>query len=163
MHCMIKETFFFIIHTYTHAHLLQLFSFSSCYHLMQSNLIWCNPIPMQSNSLLKIHLHILYTQSLLILICSFIYKCILFHLNFNQFTENNCVNLLFSFMYLYSHASNSDIMIKIKTWLNSCLLPITTNNILKFLWKSRALISGIKFTLHMVSNSDFHWVLPLSK
>lgn len=26
MHCMIKETFFFIIHTYTHAHFLELFS-----------------------------------------------------------------------------------------------------------------------------------------
>lgn len=62
----------------------------------------------------------------LILICSFIYKCILFHLNFNQFTENNCVNLLFSFMYLHSHASNIDIMIKRKPWLNSCLLPYNT-------------------------------------
>lgn len=127
MHCMIKKTFFFIIHTYTHAHFLELFSLILLpFDAVELNL-------MQSNSLLKIHLHILYTQSLLILICSFIYKCILFHLNFNQFTENNCVNLLFSFMYLYSHASNSDIMIKIKTWLNSCLLPITTNNILKFL------------------------------
>lgn len=125
MHCMIKETFFFIIHTCSPLTII-LFLILLPFDAVEFNL-------MQSNSLLKIHLHILYTQSLLILICSFIYKCILFHLNFNQFTENNCVNLLFSFMYLYSHASNSDIMIKIKTWLNSCLLPITTNNILKFL------------------------------
>lgn len=128
MHCMIKETFFFHNpYLYTCSPLtIILFLILLPFDAVELNL-------MQSNSLLKIHLHILYTQSLLILICSFIYKCILFHLNFNQFTENNCVNLLFSFMYLYSHASNSDIMIKIKTWLNSCLLPITTNNILKFL------------------------------
>lgn len=128
MHCMIKETFFFHNpYLYTCSPLtIILFLILLPFDVVELNL-------MQSNSLLKIHLHILYTQSLLILICSFIYKCILFHLNFNQFTENNCVNLLFSFMYLYSHASNSDIMIKIKTWLNSCLLPITTNNILKFL------------------------------
>lgn len=128
MHCMIKETFFFHNpYLYTCSPLtIILFLILLPFDAVEFNL-------MQSNSLLKIHLHILYTQSLLILICSFIYKCILFHLNFNQFTENNCVNLLFSFMYLYSHASNSDIMIKIKTWLNNCLLPITTNNILKFL------------------------------
>lgn len=128
MHCMIKETFFFHNpYLYTCSPLtIILFLILLPFDAVEFNL-------MQSNSLLKIHLHILYTQSLLILICSFIYKCILFHLNYNQFTENNCVNLLFSFMYLYSHASNSDIMIKIKTWLNSCLLPITTNNILKFL------------------------------
>lgn len=128
MHCMIKKTFFFHNpYLYTCSPLtIILFLILLPFDVVELNL-------MQSNSLLKIHLHILYTQSLLILICSFIYKCILFHLNFNQFTENNCVNLLFSFMYLYSHASNSDIMIKIKTWLNSCLLPITTNNILKFL------------------------------
>lgn len=128
MHCMIKETFFFHNpYLYTCSPLtIILFLILLPFDAVELNL-------MQSNSLLKIHLHILYTQSLLILICSFIFKCILFHLNFNQFTENNCVNLLFSFMYLYSHASNSDIMIKIKTWLNSCLLPITTNNILKFL------------------------------
>lgn len=40
--------------------------------------------------------------------------------------ENNCVKLLFSYMNFHSHASNSDIMIKRKTWLNSCALPYNT-------------------------------------
>lgn len=159
MHCMIKKTFFFHNpYLYTCSLLRIILS-----HLVT---IWCNQIKFDAIQFPVENTFTYFVHSLLILICSFIYKCILFHLNFNQFTENNCVNLLFSFMYiyvLYSHASNSDIMIKIKTWLNSCLLPITTNNILKFLWKSWALISGIKFTLHKVSNSDFHWVLPLSK
>lgn len=132
MHCMIKETFFFHNpYLYTCSPLtIILFLILLPFDAVELNLMQSNShaiqFPVENTFTYFVH-------SLLILICSFIYKCILFHLNFNQFTENNCVNLLFSFMYLYSHASNSDIMIKIKTWLNSCLLPITTNNILKFL------------------------------